>query len=236
MNTKTSLDDQINKAAFWSAIIFIVFVLPSLFLPLDAPDGLTADRVAWLSANIHLFIVGWIIQMVLMLTLSAVFAGAAWQVAKPYPLTAIVASVIVLLSIVAFIIPKFIAIWSIPLMVEAISGGESSSVLAGQLIQLLHISLPFSLFTSFDYLGFWLYAIFCLMLARPLYGPSLSAKLTAFCFGAYGVLFHLMLVGVLAGAVAPAEIGAYSSLIGMLLLVAVISLVFYFKEAMPAAR
>ena len=234
MNDTRTLDNQINKAAFWSAIIFFIFVVPSLFLPLDSPDGPFAERVTWLSSNIGTFIAAWIVQMILMLTLSAVFAGAIWQISNNYPLRAIISGAVVLISVVAFIIPKFIAVWSIPLMVEAVSAESGGSDIAEQLLNLLSISLPFSLFTSFDYLGFWLYAIFSLLLARPLYHLTLSAKITAFCFGAYGLLFHVMLVGILAGAVAQAEIGVYAGAIGGLLFVGVIGLAFHFKRTMSS--
>ncbi len=205
-----------------------------MFLPLDSPDGSFAERVTWLSSNIGVFITAWIVQIILMLTLSAVFAGAIWQISNNYPLRAIIAGVLVLISVVAFIIPKFIAVWSIPLMVEAVSAESGGSDIAEQLLNLLSISLPFSLFTSFDYLGFWLYAIFSLLLVRPLYHLTLSARITAFCFGAYGLLFHVLLVGVLAGAVAQAEIGVYAEAIGGLLFVGVIGLAFHFKGTMSS--
>jgi hypothetical protein len=208
--------------------------VPSLFLPLDSPDGSFAERVTWLSSNIGTFITAWIVQTILMLTLSAVFAGAIWQISTNYPLRAIIAGVVVLISVVAFIIPKFIAVWSIPLMVEAVSAESGGSDIAEQLLNLLSISLPFSLFSSFDYLGFWLYAIFSLLLVRPLYHLTLSAKITAFCFGAYGLLFHVMLVGILAGAVAQAEIAVYAGAIGGLLFIGVIGLAFHFKGTMSS--
>jgi hypothetical protein len=234
MNNTRTLDNQINKAAFWSAITLIFMGVLSLFLPLDSPDGSFADRVTWLSSNIGVFIIAWIVQMIAMLALSAVFAGAIWHISDNYPLRAIVAGIVVLISVVAFIIPKFIAVWSIPLMVEAVSAGSGGSDIAEQLLNLLSISLPFSLFSSFDYLGFWLYAIFSLMLVRPLYHLTLSARIAAFGFGAYGLLFHVMLAGVLTGVVAQAEIGVYAEAIGFPLLIGVIGLAVYFKGRMSS--
>jgi|SaaInlV_135m_DNA_3_1039749.scaffolds.fasta_scaffold13905_2 hypothetical protein len=55
-------------------------------------------------------------------------------------------------------------------------------------------SLYRSLFTSFDYLGFWLYAVFDLMAAGPLFAVSLSAKVCAITLGVYGVLFHIIII------------------------------------------
>jgi hypothetical protein len=234
MNMAGTLDNQINRAAFWSAIALLLVTVPSLFLPLDAPDGPLADRVAWFSANLGVFIVGWIVQIIAMLTLSAVFAGALWQIANTHPLRAIVAGTTLLISVVAFIIPKFIAVWSIPQMVMASATASAHSAVAEQLIQLLNLSLPFSLFASYDYLGFWLYAVFALLIARPLFRLTLSAKIAAVGFAAYGLLFHVLLIGVLMRKVAMADIGPYVMLVAVLLLVPVISMAVYFRKAMAS--
>jgi hypothetical protein len=234
MNMAGTFDNQINKAAFWSAITLLVVTVPSLFLPLDAPDGPFADRVVWFSSNLGIFIVGWIVQLIAMLALSAVFAGALWQIANTHPLRAIVAGTALLISVVAFFIPKFIAIWSIPQMVVASATASAHSAVAEQLFQLLNVSLPFSLFTSFDYLGFWLYAVFSLLIARPLFRLTLSAKIAAVGFGAYGLLFHILLIGVLTRNVLQADIVPYVMLISALLLVPVISMAVYFRGAMAS--
>jgi len=234
MNMAGTLDNQINKAAFWSAIALLLVTVPSLFLPLDAPDGPFADRVVWFSSNLGVFIVGWIVQLIAMLALSAVFAGALWQIANTHPLRAIVAGTTLLVSVVAFIIPKFIAVWSIPQMVAASATASAHSAVAEQLLQLLNVSLPFSLFTSFDYLGFWLYAVFSLLIARPLFRLTLSAKIAAVGFGAYGLLFHIILIGVLTRNIVQTDIGPYVESVAGLLLVAVISMAVYFRKAMAS--
>jgi hypothetical protein len=234
MNMAGTLDNQINKAAFWSAIALLLVTVPSLFLPLDAPDGPFADRVVWFSSNLGVFIIGWIVQLIAMLALSAVFAGALWQIANTHPLRAIVAGTTLLISVVAFIIPKFIAIWSIPQMVVASATASAHSAVAEQLIQLLNVSLPFSLFASFDCLGFWLYAVFSLLIARPLFRLTLSAKIAAVGFAAYGLLFHILLIGVLTRKVAMTDIGPYVMSVAGLLLVPVISMAVYFRRAMAS--
>jgi len=234
MNMAGTLDNQINTAAFWSAIALLLVSVPSLFLPTDAPDGPFADRVVWFSSNLGVFIVAWIVQIIAMLTLSAVFAGALWQIANTHPLRAIVAGTTLLISVVAFIIPKFIAIWSIPQMVVASATASAHSAVAEQLLQLLNVSLPFSLFASFDYLGFWLYAVFSLLIARPLFRLALSAKIAAVGFGAYGLLFHILLIGVLTRNVVQTDIGPYVMLVACLLLVPVISMAVYFRRAMAS--
>ena len=234
MNMAGTLDHQINRAAFWSAIALLLVTVPSLFLPLDAPDRPFADRVVWFSSNLGVFVIGWIVQLIAMLALSAVFAAALWQIANTHPLRAIVAGTTLLISVVAFIIPKFIAIWSIPQMVVASANASAHSAVAEQLLQLLNVSLPFSLFASFDYLGFWLYAVFSLLIAGPLFRLTLSAKVAAVGFGAYGLLFHVLLIGVLMRKVAMADIVPYVMLISALLLVPVISMAVYFRKAMAS--
>lgn len=228
------LDHQIDKAAFWSAIALLLVTVPSLFLPLDAPDGPFADRVVWFSSNLGVFIVAWIVQLIAMLALSAVFAGALWQIANAHPLRAIVAGTTLLISVVAFIIPKFIALWSIPQMVVASASASADGAVAEQLLQLLNVSLPFSLFASFDYLGFWLYAVFSLLIAGPLFRLTLSAKIAAVGFGAYGLLFHVILIGVLTRSVVQADIVPYIASVVGLLLVAVISMAVHFRKAMAS--
>ena len=235
MNPTISLDFQINRLGFWSAIVVLATGIVSLFLPLDAPGGFSAehtDRVAWLSANSGAFILAWINQIVAMLTLSGVLFAMAWQIANKNPLRAIVAAMVVLLSVVAFIIPKFIAIWTIPQLAETISTGTMGAELADPLLRLLNVSIPFSLYTSFDYLGFWLYALFGFLVAGPLYGEKTSLKIAAVSLGLFSLGYHCMLVGVLLDAIAPAGIETWSLSISVLLLIPVVAMVFSFRSAM----
>ncbi len=167
-----------------------------------------------------------------LLTLAGVFAGTAWQVRKSNPVSTFVAGTALLISVVAFIIVKFIAIWSIPQMVVASSTVSANAAIAEQLFQLLKPSLPFSLFQSFDYLGFWMYGVFGLLVARPLFRLSMSAKIAAVAIGLFGLLFHILFVGVLTSSVGTADIGLYFESIGILLLVPVISMAVYFRKAM----
>jgi hypothetical protein len=232
MTDAHTLDDTINKAAFWSASVLILAGVLSMFFPLDAPEGPFAERMIWFSSNVGTFVMGWVVQMIAMLTLTGVFAGTAWQIRKSHPLRAFVAGTALLISVIAFIIPKFIAIWSIPQMVVASSTVSANVAVAEQLFQLLNPSLSFSLFTSFDYLGFWMYGVFGLLVARPLFRLSLSAKIAAAALGLFGLLFHILFVGVLTGNVVTADIGVYFESIGVLLLVPVISMAIYFRKAM----
>ncbi len=79
MTDARMLDHTINKTAFWSAIVLILVGVLSVFFPLDAPEGPFADRMIWFSSNVGAFVMGWVVQMIAMLTLAGVFVGTAWQ-------------------------------------------------------------------------------------------------------------------------------------------------------------
>lgn len=235
MNTNISLDQQINKLGFWSTIVAIATTIIAMLLPLDAPGGYHAehaDRVAWLSANGGEFIAGWVNQIVAMLSLSSLFFCIAWRVVANNPLRAILAAMVVLLSVVAFIIPKFIAVWTIPVLAKTITSGAMGAEMANSLLPLLNVSVPFSLYTSFDYLGFWLYSVFALMVAVPLYGQATSSKVSAVSLGLFGIIYHLMMLALLMGEVAPEEIEVYFLSPTLLLFVVIIAMMINFKKAM----
>ena len=235
MTDSQTLDNTINRAAFWTAVVLILAGVLSVFFPLDAPEGPFADRMQWYSSNVGAYVMGWVVQMIAMLTLSGVFAATAWQTRKSNPLSSFLAGTAVLMATVAFIIPKFIAIWSMPQMVEASTTVTSNAAVAEQLFQLLNPSLSFSLFTSFDYLGFWMYGVFGLLVTRPLFRLALSAKIAAVALGLFGLLYHVLFVGVMAGSVATADIGPYAESMGILLLIPVISMAVYFRSRIKEA-
>ena len=234
MTTTLTLGLQMNRFGFWSAVIAIVTGIISFFLPLDAPEGYTAehaDRIAWLTANRDLFILGWLNQIAAMLSLSGVFFAIAWHIAIKNPLRAAIAAMAVLLSIVAFIIPKFMAIWTIPQLADVITNNAVGAELADSLLTLLNVSVPFSLYTSFDYLGFWLYGVFSLLVAGPLYGDKTSAKIAAITLGIFGVIYHGLLASLLLGSIAPPDIESTFLVAAGLLLVAVVVMGFNFWSA-----
>ena len=154
MSKQQNLDDKINKLGLRTAILVVVLGGVSVFFPLDAPQGAFGDRMIWYSHNLTAFVMGWAVQMIAMLVLSGFFATIAWTARGSHPISSFLAGTALLISVMCFLIPKFIAIWSIPQMVEASTRMSHDAALAGQLFQLLHPSLSFSLFTSFDYLGF----------------------------------------------------------------------------------
>jgi len=229
MSNQKNLDDTINKLGLRSAILVIVLGVVSGFFPLDAPHGAFGDRMMWYSHNLTAFKLGWAVQMIAMLVLSGFFATIAWTARISHPLSCFLAGATLLISVVCFLIPKFIAIWSIPQMVEASTRMSNDAALAGQLFQLVNPSISFSLFTSFYYLGFWMYAIFGLFLVAPLYRLSTNAKIAAVSFGVFGVLYHALLFGVMFGGIASEEIGDYANALFLLLIIPVITMGLYFR-------
>ena len=223
-----NLNQQIGHLGFWSGVTFLVTVVVSLLLPLDVPDGLQAahvDRVIWLNEHRSAFILGWVNQMVSMLSLSGVLLAVAWLVAMRSPLSGMVGGIAILLSITAFIIPKFIAIWTIPQLAEASATGGVGSVFADQLLLILNVSVPFSLYTSLDYLGFWLYALFSLVIAAPLFKYSLIWKVTAVSLGVFGAAFHAIFIALLIRKVVPTDIESWFLGSALFLVVAIIAAV-----------
>ena len=225
-------DNQIRRFGFWSAVVFLITAVVSLFLPLDVPDGLhaaTADRVIWLNDNRSMFILGWVNQMISMLSLSGVFLGMAWYAAIRNPLCGVLGGITILLSITAFVIPKFIAVWTIPQLADASASGGIGSAFADQLLLVLNVSVPFSLYTSFDYLGFWLYALFALAIAAPLFRHVMSWKIAAVSLGVFGAAFHCLLIALLMNKIAAADIESWFLGSSLFLLIAVVAALFGFR-------
>lgn len=239
MGISTSLGDKINRLGFWSAMVVIVTAVISVFLPLDAPGGYTAehaDRVTWLSNNREIFIAAWVNQIVAMLSLSAVFFAIAWRIGSTNPLRAILAAMVVLMSVMAFIIPKFIAVWTIPLLADTIATGAVGAELADPLLRILNVSVPFSLYTSFDYLGFWLYSVFALLVAMPLFGPTLATKISSVCLALFGIIYQLALLTLWAGKTAATDIEGSFLGTTLLLVIAIIAMAIQFKQTVSSEK
>jgi hypothetical protein len=103
--------------------------------------------------------------------------------------------------------------------------------MANSLLPLLNVTIPFSLYTSFDYLGFWLYAVFALLIAGPLYGETLTSKIASISLGVFGVVYHLCLLMLLSGAMEPIDIGTYFIGSSLLLFFHLLAMAFVFKGA-----
>ena len=240
MTFESILNQKISRCGFWAVIAFFITAVLSMFLPLDIAGGYAAahgDRVIWLQENRGMFIAGWVNQIISMFTLSGAFAAAAWIAVGNNALRGMLGLFFVAMATMAFIIPKFIAVWTIPLLGDAASTGSTGSDMAHALLPLLNVSIPFSLYTSFDYLGFWLYAVFALLVAGPLYGDALSNKIAAVSLGVFGVLYHLCLIALLLGSIGASDIETYflgSTVLLFLHLVAMIA-VFYQGKSNGAA-
>ena len=156
MNTTTLISNQINRLGFICCVGVLITAVLALFLPLDISQGYTADhadRAAWLANNRGAFILGWTNQILAMLTLSGIFLGIAWKMGKVYTLRAIIAAAIVFISVIVFLIPKFIAVWTIPLLADHIATAPFDTTLANTLLLLLNVSVPYSLFTAFCWMA-----------------------------------------------------------------------------------
>lgn len=209
------------------------------FLPLDVPGGheaSTPERVAWLTANSSLFILGWVNQIAAMIALSGIFAGIAWQIAGTHPLRAILSATLVALASMAFFINKFMAVWTIPRLADAIATKSSASDMAEILLPILNVSFPFSLYTSLDYLGFWLYSLFALLVAGPLLSRASAAKVIGVMLGAFGLLFHGLAISIVAGAIDSADIEAYVVGLFLPLFAVMIAALFHFRGASTSSE
>ena len=237
MSDSKTLDHQITRAAFWSAIVGVGAGVVQFFLPLDLPGGYeaaAADRVAWLAANSGSFIAGWANQIVAMVTLSFVCAALAWRTRDANPLGALLAGTLVALASMAFFINKFMAIWTIPLLAESVATGSSAHEMAALFLPILNVSIPFSLFTSLDYLGFWLYSLSGLLIALPLLRGTTPSKIAGVLFGLFGISFQGLIIGVMMGTITSTEIEGVVGLIALpLMLVVPVSLALFRPSAAP---
>ena len=225
-------DRQVSRFGFWCALLCIVAAVIATLLPLDVPDGFSAahaERLQWLNANRDAFVAAWVNQIVAMLSLSGLFGALCWRGRLKGPLSALMAAGAVAMATMAFVIPKFIAVWTIPLLANAEATGAAGADMAAVLLPLLNVSIPFSLYTSFDYLGFWLYALFAVLMMKPLYGSDWSSKLIAILVGLFGIGFHAAFACLLLGVIqAPdIEISFGLAFIPLLLLMPIIAVTYW---------
>ena len=227
-----SFDRHVSRYGFWCAVLCIVTAIVAAFLPLDVPEGFSAphaERLQWLTESRDAFVAGWVNQIVAMLSLSGLFWALCWRGRINGRLSALLAAVAVAMATMAFVIPKFMAIWTIPLLANAEATGSTGATMAAVLLPLLNVSIPFSLYTSFDYLGFWLYALFAVLMMKPLYGSDWSSKLIAILVGLFGIGFHAAFACLLLGVIqAPdIEISFGLAFIPLLLLMPIIAVSFW---------
>ena len=204
-----SFDHRVSRFGFWCSLICIVTAIVAAFLPLDVPEGYSAthtERLQWLTENRDAFVAAWVNQIVAMFSLSGLFLALCWRGRLKGPLSALLAAGAVAMATMAFVIPKFMAIWTIPLLANAETTGGTGAEMAAVLLPLLNVSIPFSLYTSFDYMGFWLYALFAVLMMRPLYDSDGSSKVIAILVGLFGVGFHVALACLLLGVIQAPDI------------------------------
>ena len=195
--TDESFDRSLNQFGFATVILCILTGFAAALFPLDAPAGANAtdtERLAWLAENMGSFVAGWVNQIVAMLSLSGFFLAIALRARHVAPLRVILAVGAVAMATMAFAIPKFMAVWTIPMLTEASLAGGSGSAMAETLLPLLNVSIPFSLYTSFDYLGFWLYAIVAVLMMGAVDRVDKPSTIAAVSLGLFGLGFHVALI------------------------------------------
>ena len=212
MNTTAQLDSQINKAAYLSAIVLFIFTAVSMFGVYDAPAGSTADeKVAWLNENNGAFVLSWVTQIVQVFTLATVFAAICWKVFSVNPLAAVSGGIVLMLGTMAILITKGTELWIVPLAAQDLAAGSSGQEPGHTLLSINSQSYLYSLTTYFDYLGLWLWSLFGLLVARPLFRFSTSAKVAAISLGLFGIIYPVFYGFVVTGAIPQEEIMNYST-------------------------
>jgi hypothetical protein len=141
---------------------------------------------------------------------------------------------VVLMSVMAFLVPKFSAVWTLPILADTITAGAVGADMADSLLLIMNVTIPFSLYTTFDYLGFWLYAVFALLVAIPMFQGSLSTKIAGATLGFFGLIYHVLLVALFMGEIVPADINTAFMNAATLFIVVIIAMLINFKAAMAS--
>ena len=212
MSTTARLDSQINKAAYLSAIVLFVFTAVSMFGVYDAPAGSTAaEKVAWLNENNGAFVLSWVTQIVQVFTLATVFAAICWKVYRVNPLAAVSGGIVLMLGTMAILITKGTELWIVPLAAQDLAAGSSGQEPGLTLLSINSQSYPYSLTSYFDYLGLWLWSLFGLLVARPLFRFSTSAKVAAVSLGLFGIIYPVFYGFLVTGVIPLDDITNYST-------------------------
>ena len=227
--TSQDLTAQINTLGFKAVVVFIITAVVSLFLPLEAFAPTQEDAAYWLMNTMSGYVFGWVNQIVAMLACAVIFACAAWQFFATSPIRAVIIWMLTSLSIMTFLIVKFFNVWAVPMMAKALASGSAESDSAETFLSALAPSFAFGLGPSLDYLGFGLYAAISIMLFRPLYRLSTSAKISAIAFLLFGVSFFLLLVAPSISLLGQADIEAALYISSLPLVFAFIAIMVHFK-------
>ena len=212
MSTTARLDSQIDKATYLSAIVLFVFTAVSMFGVYDAPAGSTAaEKVAWLNENNGAFVLSWATQIVQVFSLTTIFAAACWKVFSVNPLAAVSGGIVLMLGTMAILITKGTELWIVPLAAQDLAAGSASQEPGLTLLSINSQSYPYSLTTYFDYLGLWLWSLFGLLVARPLFRFSTSAKVAAVSLGLFGIIYPAFYGLLVTGVIPLKDITNYST-------------------------
>ena len=192
---------QLYKAAFWAAVISIVSSILMLIIPWGPAVMESSERIAWFDANLGVYLLAWGNQIILVCLYVAVMMGAGLCVFERNPVSAIMAWMAGLIATAAFLIEKFVRFWGLTLMTKTLAhapeGREAG--LAEINFQIWDGSTMFAFVETMDYLGFWLYALFSLLLFYPLWNLKGAARIAGVMFLIYGVGYHVLLFGTLLG-------------------------------------
>ena len=224
-NISPAIFDLGYKAAF----VFLLTAAISFALPLEAPDPTQSAAELWLNTEAGGYLFGWLNQVILMFAFAVILVAAGLLIYSSAPLRAGAVWVLTLMSTLAFLISKFLSLWAVPLTAKAIAAENAVAGSAQSILVTLGPNEAFGLVPSIDYLGFWLYGLIGLLLFRPLFRQSLSAKIAAIALLMYGILFHLVYVAVVVDLLGQSDVGDAFFLINFLVLIAVIALLFRFR-------
>ena len=224
-NISPAIFDLGYKAAF----VFLLTAAISFALPLEAPDPTQSAAELWLNTEAGGYLFGWLNQVILMFAFSVILLAAGLLIYSSAPLRAGAVWVLTLMSTLVYLMSKFLSLWAVPLTVKAISAENAVASSAQSILVTLGPNEAFGLVPSIDYLGFWLYGLIGLLLFRPLFRQSLSAKIAAIALLMYGILFHLVYVAVVVDLLGQSDVGDAFFLINFLVLIAVIALLFRFR-------
>lgn len=228
--TTSNISVQINSVAFKATVIVIVLGIVSLFLPLGAPGATQEEAAEWLINDLTLYMIGWIVQIVLMFSTTTIFVGAAWQIYSTNPLRSVLLWSLTGVSFIAFIIPKFIAVWSVPLSARSLAAGNEARDTAEAFLLATNPSVSFGLAPTLDFLGFLVYGVMGFILFRPLVQLSTSAKVAAVTLLVYGIIICLILILAVTAIISQSDIWAYADLSSFVFIVALIALLIRFKS------
>jgi hypothetical protein len=233
MKAKVMVYRNISPAIFdlgyKAVIVLLVAVVISLALPLEAPDPTQSAAEIWLNTEAGSYFLGWLNQVILMFAFAVILVAAGLLIYSSAPLRAGAVWVLTLMSTLAFLISKFLSLWAVPLAAKAIAAENAVAGSAQSILVTLGPSEAFGLLPAIDYLGFWLYGLIGLLLFRPLFRQSLSAKIAAVALLLYGILFHLIYVALMIDLIGQSDVGAVVFLINLLVLIAAIALLFRFR-------